>query len=153
MTDLKKIDNFFNNQNISELKNVSLFKTSTGYELFYRYNIDKTENVFKVSNKFNFTIKYFSSLINAFSYCVFDHRNKIQIANAIENLDTSVQSLNFEIKRLNHLLTKKIPISEKLIYSAKLSESVIKLKQVNKEMSFHVNKSIEWQKNQFNLKN
>lgn len=153
MTDIKKIDNFFNNQNISELKNVSLFKTPTGYELFYRYNIDKTENVFKVSNKFNFTIKYFSSLINAFSYCVFDHRNKIQIANAIENLDTSVQSLNFEIKRLNHLLNKKIPISEKLIYSAKLSESVIKLKQVNKEMSFHVNKSIEWQKNQFNLKN
>ena len=153
MNELNKIDDFFKNQNTSEIQNVSLFRTNNGYELFYKYNIKKIDNLFEVSCKFNYTIKYFSSLLNAFSYCIFDHRNKIPMAQKIENLDFSLRSLNFEVSRYNQLISKTNLSDEILIYSAKLNESMVKLSSVKKEISSYVNESINWQEKQFKLKN
>jgi hypothetical protein len=153
MNEFNKIDDFFKNQNTSEIQNVSLFRNGNGYELFYKYNIKKIDNLFEVSYKFNYTVKYFSSLLNAFSYCIFDHRNKIPMAQKIENLDFSLRSLNFEVTRYNQLISNTKSSDETLIYSAKLNESTAKLSSVKKEIAYYINESINWQEKQFKLKN
>jgi hypothetical protein len=153
MNEFNKIDDFFKNQNTPEIQNVSLFRNGNGYELFYKYNIKKIDNLFEVSYKFNYTVKYFSSLLNAFSYCIFDHRNKIPMAQKIENLDFSLRSLNFEVIRYHQLISNTKLSDETLIYSAKLNESMVKLSSVKKEISYYTKESINWQEKQFKLKN
>lgn len=153
MNELTKIDEFFNKQNTNEIKNISLFKTTDGYELFYKYNISKIKEFYQVTYKYNYTVKNFSSLINAFSYCIFDHRNKINMANRVETLDEILKGVNFEIIRYNDLLASTKKVDDKLIYAAKLNECVYKKKRVKKEISKYVDESIKWQEKQLNIKN
>lgn len=152
MNELTKIDEFFNKQNTNQIKNISLFKTADGYELFYKYNITKIEEFYQVTYKYSYTVKNFSSLINAFSYCIFDHRNKISMANRIESLDTVLKGVNFEIIRYNDLMTSSKIVDDKLIYAAKLNESLNKKKKIKKEIGRYIDESIKWQEKQLNSK-
>jgi hypothetical protein len=146
---LNKIEKFFNTSLSEEVKNFCMFKTDNGYELFCRYEVFKQNGLFHVRQKYNYTEKTFSSLINAFSWCVFDHRNKILKANALEKLDNYLNSANFDITLYSKLLTtKNLSIESESLYLNKLNEGELKKKRIEKEINFYNKEAILWQEKQ-----
>lgn len=150
MNKINKIDYFFENNYTNELKNISMFITDNGYELFNKYEIKRINDFFRVNIKHSFTEKTFSNLINAFSYCILDHRNKIIKSQQVEKLDEELKGLNFSILRYRNLLTKSIPLDEKTVYVAKLNESMLKKNKVKKDLHEYIKEVLIWQEAQFN---
>lgn len=150
MNKINKIDYFFEHNYTNELKNISIFLHENGYELFNKYEIIRSGDYYKVNVKYTFTEKVFSTLINAFAYCILDHRNKILKSQKVEQLDEELKSLSFSILRYKNLLTKQISIDEKTVFVAKLNESMLKKNKVKKDLNEYIKEVLLWQNAQFN---
>ena len=150
MNKINKIDYFFEHNYTDELKNISIFTNENGYELFSKYEVVKNDEFYTVKIKYTFTEKYFYNLINAFAYCIFDHRNKIIKSQQVEKLDEELKGLSFSILRYKNLLSKKIPLEEKTVYVAKLNESMLRKNKVKKDLNQFIKEVLIWQEAQFN---
>lgn len=150
MNRINKIDYFFENNYTNDLKNISMFVNESGYELFNKYTITKIQDYYKITIKYTFTEKTFSNLINAFSFCVLDHRNKILKSQKVEQLDEELKGLNFSILRYQNLIAKSIPLDDKTVYVAKLNESMLKKNKVKKDLNEYIKEVLNWQEAQFN---
>lgn len=150
MNKINKIDYFFEHNYTDELKNISIFTNENGYELFSKYEVVKNDEFYTVKIKYTFTEKYFYNLINAFAYCIFDHRNKIIKSQKVEQLDEELKGLSFSILRYKNLLSKKIPLEEKTVYVAKLNESMLRKNKVKKDLNQFIKEVLIWQEAQFN---
>lgn len=150
MNDINKIDYFFEHYYTADLKNISMFKIDDGYELFNKYMINKVGVYYNISHKNSYTNKTFFSLLNAFAYCIYDHRNKIIKSQQVEIMDAELKSLDFSIARYKHLISKKIPFDNKTVYIAKLNESMLRQNKVKKDLDFYIKESLNWQDSQFN---
>lgn len=150
MNKINKIDYFFEHNYTDELKNISIFATEKGYDLFHKYEIVKINDYYVVKVKHTFTEKTFFNLINAFAYCILDHRNKIIKSQRVERLDEELKGLTFAIHRYKNLLSKEIPLDEKTIFVAKLNESMLKKNKVKKDLNEFINEVLHWQEAKFN---
>ena len=123
------------------------------YELFDRYIISKnTANEIQVRFKHSHTVKQFSALPIAVSWCIFDKRNKISETQRIEYLDTILSGLNSSILVHRKSLNTRKDEESKYISLAKLSEDEHKKKVLNKELAKLILDSKQYQLRQFGQK-
>ena len=103
---LNKLDSFFSADLEKTVADVIILQHSTGgYELFNKYDLYKENNFVKVMVRYTHTIKEFSSLKVAMSWCIYDKRNKITEAKRLEQLDQLLTGINVAIN--SHKKTEK----------------------------------------------
>ena len=148
---MDKINAFFSTDLEKTVNNILIIQDETGnYELFNKYIVSYVNDSITVQIKHTYTVKQFSSLPVAVTWCIFDNRNKIMQSNRIEYLDQLLTGLDSSI-----LLHKKIFKNNKdmrFISLAKLSEDLYKKKILRKELLNYVSDSKVWQLKQFSQK-
>lgn len=148
---MDKINSFFSIDLEKTVSNIMIIKNEVGnYELFNKYIILLENDTVVVQTKYTHTIKNFSSLPIAVTWCIFDKRNKILETKRIEQLDQMLTSLNSSI-----ILHKKMFNGNKdtnFISLAKLSEDLYKKKILRNELDGYVKESKIWQLKQFSQK-
>lgn len=148
---LNKLDSFFSADLEKTVADVIILQNSTGgYELFNKYDLYKENNFVKVMVRYTHTIKEFSSLKVAMSWCIYDKRNKITEAKRLEQLDQLLTGINVAINSHKKTLSVSKNIDHKLIVSAKLSNDQHKKKLLTHEISGLIQNSKNWQLSQFN---
>lgn len=145
---LNKINSFFSTDLEKSMANVMIMQNDDGtYELFNKYIISIENSDVVVKSKHTHTIKKFSSLPVAVTWCIFDKRNKITELNRVEYLDQMLSGLSYSIT-----LHKKLFKNNKdttFISLAKLSQDVYKKKLLNNELMEYIAESKIWQLKQF----
>lgn len=147
----RKIEKFFIKELSSDLKEVFIIKDQNGsYELFNRYRIEPQENgLFKVIPYILTEEVIFSSLKNAFVWCVFNKNKKFTENKRIHKLDHLLNSIEISMTQQRKLLAKTKDPDLKSIYMAKLHESKIKKNIMIKELTTYINMSKHWQYSKF----
>lgn len=155
MTDDKltaKISSFLTRE-FFKVSNIAIIKNDDGsYEFFNRYSISENPTGYKVESKYNSEIRYFASLKNAVTWCIFENRNKFTQAKRIEYLDQMISGNETAIDLHKKLIRKSQNLEHKLIYIAKLSEEQIRKKQMVQEMASYIAESNTWQTRKFATK-
>lgn len=147
---LDKMSSFFYNELLKNLSNVFIFKDDdNSYLLYDRYYVTKTDKGIEVTLKYGHNNKVFNTLQNAVTWCIYDKRNKIDIANRVEFLDQMISGLNSSISINKKIIGGKNDLDTKYIALAKLSESKYKKKNMMNELLGYVRDSKEWQLKQF----
>lgn len=148
---LNKINSFFSTDLEKSMANVMIMQNDDGsYELFDKYIISTEDSNVIVKSKYTHTVKNFSSLPVAVTWCIFDKRNKIIELNRVEYLDRMIAGLNSSI-----LVHKKIFKNNKdmaFISLAKLSQDSYKKKLLSTELMEYIKESKIWQLKQFSKK-
>ena len=136
---------------LSSMKDIVIFKVDNdSYELFNRYSVcldsngNCVVNVKNISNK-----KYFSSLRNAVTWCIYNNTNKFGEANRVEELDLMLCSMETAIKLHKNMIQKSKNTDASLIYAAKLSEEQLKYKTMKKEILAYIKQSKIWQDSKY----
>ena len=147
---LDRMSSFFYNELLKNLSNVFIFKDDdNSYLLYDRYYVTKTDKGIEVTLKYGHNNKVFNTLQNAVTWCIYDKRNKIDIANRVEFLDQMISGLNSSISINKKIIDGKNDLDTKYIALAKLSESKYKKKNMMNELLGYVRDSKEWQLKQF----
>lgn len=148
---MDKINSFFSTNLEKTLSNVIIIKSDLdNYELFNKYIITLENDEVVVQSKHTYTVKKFSSLPIAVTWCIFDKRNKILETKRIEYLDQMLSGLDSSI-----ILHKKMfrgKNDANFISLAKLSEDLYKKKILRSELYGYIKDSKNWQLKQFSQK-
>lgn len=146
-----KLDSFFSTDLEKTVADIIILENANGgYELFNKYDLYKKNNFVKVVVRHTYTVKEFSSLKIAVSWCIFDKRNKIVEAKRLEQLDQLLTGISVSIHAHKKTLAVSSNIDHKLIVSAKLSNDQHKKKLLIHEISGLIQNSKNWQLGQFN---
>lgn len=147
----QKIESFLQKELNSDLKEILVCKCKDGsFELFDEYKIiPQTDGLFKVSLIKLVRDHIFSSLKNAFIWCVFHKYNRFLETKRIEQLDLLLNSLDIILAQQKRLLAKTTDLQQKYIYSTKISEGKIKKNMMLKELNAYINISKHWQSKKF----
>lgn len=151
MNNIQQIEKFFIKELSSNLKEVFIVKDPDGsYELFNRYKIQPQENgLFKII-PYSFTEEVtFSSLKNAFVWCIFNKNNRFTETKRIHKLDHLLNSIEISMSQQRKLLTKTKDPELKSIYMAKLHESRVKKSSMINELTTYINISKHLQYRKF----
>lgn len=154
MTKKQKLEKFFTKQLASDLKEVLIVQDDTGcYELFGKYIIEPQPNgLFRIIH-LNYTEEHvFSSLKNAFTWCIFNKNRKLRESKRIKELDFLLDSVNTSLYQQSRLYLKAKTTESKSIYLAKMHENKVKKNIMLKEISGFINISRHWQQKQFKNK-
>lgn len=144
----QKINNFFDTDLEKTVQNVIVLQDEYGnYELFNKYHLKLENNFISVSSKYSYTVKNFSSLPVAVTWCIFDKRNKIVECKRIEYLDNMLIGIESSILLHKNIIRKNS--DNKFISLAKLSQDQYKRKALLKEMKKFIKDSKNWQMRQF----
>lgn len=146
-----KIEKFLAKELSSSLKEVFIIQDNVGnYELFNKYKIEPQNNgLYKVIPYTYTEERIFSSLKNAFTWCIFNKLNKFTESKRIEKLDHMLDALEITIQQQKKLLAKYKDPDIKSIYRAKLHESKVRKNIMLKEIKTYINISRHWQYKKF----
>jgi hypothetical protein len=130
-----KVEKFLEKEFKSSVGKLVLYDRNGDYLIFGKYVIKKLINeAYLVVLTGTATEKVFFKLKNAVSWCIFDHRNMIVIANRILWLDQQAASIEAGLELHQRLFTVTKKVDQKLIYIAKLKEEKIKKTLINDEL-------------------
>lgn len=145
---LNKINSFFSTDLEKSMANIMIMQNDDGtYELFNKYIISTEHADVVVKSKYTHTVKKFSSLPIAVTWCIFDKRNKIAELNRVEYLDQMLSGLNYSITLHKKLFKNNKDMT--FISLAKLSQDLYKKKLLNTELMEYIAESKIWQLKQF----
>lgn len=145
----QKINNFFDSDLEKTVQNVAVLRNEYGnYELFNKYDIKLENNLVTVTTRHSYTVKNFSSLPVAVTWCIFDKRNKIVECKRIEYLDNMLIGIDSSIFLHKKIIRKNS--ENKFIALAKLSQDQYKKKVLLEEIKKFIKESKNWQMKQFN---
>lgn len=148
------IEKFLAKELYSNLKEVFIIQDENGsYHLFNRYTIEPQSNgLFKVI-PYTYTQELlFSSLKNAFTWCIFNKLNRFIESKRIEKIDHMLAALDIVMQQQKKLLAKSKDSDVKSIYRAKLHESKVRKNIMLKEIKTYINISRHWQYKKFSEK-
>lgn len=151
MNNDQKLEKFFKKELNSNLQEVFITRDFFGnFELFNKFKIETQSNgLFKVI-PYNYTEeRVFSTLKNAFAWCVFRKLNRLNETNRIEQLDHMLDSLETIITQQKRVMSKSKDIESKYIYMAKLNEAKLKKNAMLKELKSYINISRQYQVRKF----
>ena len=146
---IEKIEKFFEKEFKNKVNKLILFDEDRNYFLFGKYLIKNTNDFYEVSLKTTATLKVFSQLKNAVSWCIFDNKNMISLAQKIQKLDQKLSSLEAVILLHQKLYKNTKNNDSKLIYLAKLSEEKLERKYLLEERKQLLRQSDDLQKRNF----
>jgi len=147
---LEKMNSFFYNEITTKLSNVFIFKDDeNSYLLYDRYYLTRTKSGINVTLKYGNKDKVFNTFHNAIAWCIFDKRNKIDIANRIEYLDQMIAGIDAATIMHKKIIDHKNDLDSKYVAIAKMSENKHKRKIFSTELSRYINDSKDWQMKQF----
>jgi hypothetical protein len=147
---LNKISQFLSKEFFNNMSDVAIIQHEDGsYEFFNRYIVHQVKTGYQVHLKYNSDVKLFSSVKNALTWCIFEHRTKFMQARRIEYLDSMIAGTEASIEVHKNLIRKTTNTENQLIYIAKLSEEQAKRKQMVQEMTSFINESKTWQTRKF----
>jgi hypothetical protein len=148
-----KLNQFFENELKSDLKEVLIIKDQTGrYTLFGKYTITPNKlGWFKVFSK-GISLE-FETIRNAVAWCTLHHAGKLREANRIVVLDLKLSSISTDLIVHRNMLRKHLGKESKWIYMAKLQEDVIKKHRILDEIKSYINNSKMIQTSKFNRTN
>lgn len=145
---IQKVYNFFNTDLEKTVQNVIMLQDDCGnYELFNKYYLKIENNLVTVSSKHSYTVKQFSTLPIAVTWCIFDKRNKIIESKRIEYLDNLLIGIESSILVHKKMISKNH--EDKFIALAKLSQEQHKKQSILTEIKKYIKESKIWQLKQF----
>jgi hypothetical protein len=152
MQNVAKLDRFFGNQLKSEIQDVLITKDNNGrYSLFGRYSIiPKPDNYYRVVSGVTEPIE-FSQLKNAVTWCTLLHAGKHRDAKKMEELDTKLCSIDFDLTVHRTILRNKSEEGSRMIYINKIQEDVYKRRLIVEEINSYINSSKIMQARKFDL--
>lgn len=146
----EKVSSFLDKEFNRRIGDVAIFQHEDGtYEFFNKYWIKELSSGYKIIYKYNSEEKFFSSLKNAVSWCIFDSRLKLEKTKRIEYLDKMIAGTELNIQQHRFLAKKAKDLESKLIYLAKLSEDQNKRKSYLAELSKYLAESKRLQAQNF----
>lgn len=151
MRDLYKIEKFLEKEFKSKITDVCIVENSSGnFELFNEYFVGKKlDGIYTVKSNV-YTGHYdFTSLRNAFSWCIFHKQKRFNITKRIEELDLLLNSVDIVMIQQRKLLKNAKSLENKLIFTAKLHENKVKKHTMQKELLKYINISKKWQIKKF----
>lgn len=151
MNNQLKIENFLKKEFNSNLKDICIIQSEDGsFELFNEYVIRKqTNGLYNVSPLYIISSHQFTSLKNAFTWCIFHKYKRFKDTKRIEELDLLLSSVNVTLFQQKKLLLKSKDLENKLIYNAKIHEEKIKKNIMLKELTNYINISKHLQTRKF----
>lgn len=145
----EKIEKFLEKEFKNKVDKLIIIDENNNYLVFGKYIIKKIAEVYEVSHKTTMTLKIFSQLKNAVSWCIFDSKNMINVARRLQVIDKEISSINTVIM-LHQKLCKNTKNNEsKLIYLAKLNEEKLKRNILLSELNQLLRQSDDIQKRNF----
>lgn len=151
MKDLTKVEKFLEKEFKSKITDVCIVQTKNGtFELFNEYFIDKKPNgIYTVRAALYFGDHEFTSVKNAFSWCIFHKQKRYNLTKRIEELDLLLSSIDTVMIQQRKLLKNAKGLENKLIFTAKLHENKVKKHTMQKELLKYINISKKWQIKKF----
>lgn len=151
MNNTHKIEKFLQKELASGLNDICIIDYGNGtFELFNQYTVKKDAlGLYTVNHILIFVEQKFSSLKNAFTWCIFHKNKRFTDSKRIEELDMQLNSIAVRMFQQKKLLGKSKDLEHKLIYTAKLHEEKIKKNRMLKELSQYINISKQWQTKKF----
>jgi hypothetical protein len=148
-----KLNQFFENELKSDLKEVLITKDKTGrYSLFGKYTVVPTkQGWFKVFSKDDPV--EFETVRNAVAWCTLHHAGKLREAKRVQALDLQLSSIYIDLLVHRQLLRKHLGRDSKWLYVTKLQEDTRKRKQILDEITSYINSSKMIQTSKFNRTN
>lgn len=149
-TDIK-IEKFLEKELTSHLQEIFITRDIAGnYELFNKFKIIPLKNGLYKIIPYNYNEeKTFSTLKNAFAWCIFKKLNRLTETNKIEKLDHMLDALDTRILQQKKVMAKSKDTELKYIYMAKLHEAKLKKNAMLKELKNYINISRQYQIKQF----
>ena len=143
-----RLNNFFDEELRSDVKDILITRDSTGrYTLFGEYSITPNKGNFTVRGKN--TKEVFATIKNALAYVTLHNARKYSEARRIQQLDLSLCSVNVELAVHRNILKNKTDYDSRLIYIIKIQEDTIKKRRIVEEIKSHINNSIKIQTSKF----
>lgn len=147
---IAKLTDFFSKEISHGSGGISIFRNDDGsYQVFNTYTLLNHEFGCVVNSRTNDKSLLFASAKTAITWCIFEKRNKIQIADRISHLDQMITGIDISIGMHRRLIKKSKDYNSRLIYLAKLTEEQEKRKQMIKELDKYINDSKVWQTKKF----
>jgi hypothetical protein len=148
-----KLDQFFENELRSDLKEVLITREQNGrHSLFGKYTIVPTRRgLFKVFGK-DISLE-FESMRNAVAWCTLHHAGNHREAGKIEVLDMKLSSIDTDLLVHRNMLRRHADRDSKWIYVIKLQEDTIKKRQILDEIKTYINSSKMIQARKFSQTN
>lgn len=147
---IQKVEKFFSTKFVNQLTDILIFQNEDGvYELFNKYQIKKEDDFFKVTMNLSSNEKKFTFLKNAVAWCIFDSKNKFFQATRIEYLDRMISGADLNIANSKRLISKTDEMESKLIYVSKLTQELVKKKQMVEEIKDFLQQSRRLQTKKF----
>lgn len=138
VTQLQKIEKFFNKEVIKETVNNLIFKNEDGsYVLFDKYLIIHNKKNYELSIKQYHGTTCFYSLKNATIYAILHNNKKYSEAQRIVEIDKKFEGIDFSILHLNNMIKKSKITENKLIYTSKLSQDLANKEMLRKELRYY----------------
>jgi cell division protein FtsI/penicillin-binding protein 2 len=120
------------------------------YVLFGKFRIVQESNGFLLFDLIDDSIIHeFSSLQNAFTYCVFANNKKYKELKRILDLDEQLAGIDVIVSQHRKIASQKENSDDKAIYLAKLSESQRKKRMMLEEIKSYIDVSKHWQNRKF----
>lgn len=150
MTIVTKLNQFFEEELQSDIKDILITKDSNGvYHLFGQYVIAPTKNGYYKVKGVQPNVE-FTTIKNALAYVTLHHAKRYSAANRIQQLDLSLCSVNIELAVHRNILRNGIDNNNRLIYIIKIQEETIKRRRIVEEIKSYINSSIQIQTSRFN---
>lgn len=150
MTLVSKLNDFFEEELQSELRDILITKDTSGiYRLFGNYSISPIKNG-HFAVRVNGTQTEFSTIKNALAYVTLHNAGKHYAAKRVQQLDLSLCSVNMELAVHRNILKNILDTDNRLIYIIKIQEETIKKRRIIQEIKIHINSSIQIQTRRFN---
>ena len=151
MTNIKKLDQFFEHELNSNLKEILITRDQQGkYSLFGKYTIMPLDNgSFKAFTPKHIEEYQFSSLINAASWCLLHNEKLFALARRVAMLDLKLFSIRSDIENHSRLMLGASTSRSKWLYATKLQEDLSKQDFMQEEINYHINKSKQLQEKKF----
>jgi hypothetical protein len=146
-----KLNQFFENELQSDLKDVLITRDHTGkYSLYGKYTVVPINNgLYRASGNGN-RIE-FSTVKNAVAWCTLHNAKRHREAGKIEQLDLKLCSIDTDLLVHRHMIHKHQGRESKWIYINKLQEDLIKKQSILNEIKFHINSCKTILINKFNV--
>lgn len=133
-----------------KVKDLLIIRENDGsYNLFGKYSIKSTNDLYVVSIIDETETYLFSNLCYAVTWCVFDKNKKNKDVKRIADLDNQLASLNVSISQFKKLIEHSTSVENKHIYMAKLYEEKIKKQRALKELNEYALTSKYWQRKKY----
>jgi hypothetical protein len=127
-----------------------IIKSGDGYEVFGRYQLQKTKDGVAVKHINGIHTLLFGNMKTGLSWCIADKFNQHTLAMKLEKLDSKHQNLRCDVLVRQQIINSMTDFDRKEVAETKISTKKIRLKQIDNELDKCVNLAKYWQRRGLN---